>query len=348
MRMGTRTRMGAALSLAMACAAASGCAERAGSEELWDDAPEMRRQVLVQRWDTLWSIGGNAADTTLLRPFLVAADAGTVYVYDGLAKRVTAYASDGAVRWRFGRPGKGPDEFDKVRDMRLSADGGIDLLDPRNNRILRLTPGGTVRARVPLGAVGHAEQMVPVSAAEWVLMTPRPDAPFVTVDSAGRVRGTVPIHWAGFHRLDPLARQGMLAGRAGGWVFAFSFGDGWFRFRGTAPDTLVGRFVEHTPFPAVESVPVAGGRASRMDGYHACSACSVTLWDSTLYVHFGGYSDVAQRVVDLYGLGDGAYRGSWILPREARTIEVADGRLYALVENPFPELLALRPRRDER
>ena len=323
-----------------------GCRGRGGhGEELWSDSPPSGRSVLVSAWDTLWSVGGTSADTTLLRPFLLSSSPGRIYVYDGMAKRVTAYGADGSVQWRFGRAGKGPDEFDKVRDMRVSSDGGVDLLDPRNNRITRLRANGTVRDRIPLTQAGYADQMLPIGHDAFVLLTARPDVPFITIDATGAVRDSVSVPWNGFYRLEPLARQGLVAASGERWVFAFSFGDGWFPYRGLQSSGTPGRFVEHTAFPAVQAVPAQGGMAKQLKEYNACSACSVSLSGSTLYVHFGGYSDLAQRVVDLYDVEGGGYRGSWVLPSVARSIEVAGDRVYVLVEDPFPALLALSPRR---
>jgi hypothetical protein len=300
--------------------------------------------VLANQWDTLWSVGGNAPDTTLLRPFLLASNGDGVFVYDGVAKRVTAYGADGVVRWRFGRPGKGPDEFDKVRDMRGSRGGGVDLLDPRNNRILRLRSDGTVQARIPLSAIGHAEQMVPLGDTAFILLAEHPDSAFVVMDTLGSLRSRFSVAWAGFRRLEPLARQGSMATSGERWVLAFSFGDGWFAHRGVHPEQFLGRFVEHTSFPRVKAVSTALGTATQMEEYDACSACSVSIAGSTLYVHFGGYTPVAQRVVDLYDLNGGTYRGSWVLPSVATVVDVFDDRVYALAENPYPELLVLRPK----
>jgi hypothetical protein len=300
--------------------------------------------VLANQWDTVWSVGGTAPDTTLLRPFLLASTGNGVFVYDGVAKRVTAYAADGAVRWRFGRQGKGPDEFEKVRDMRVSRGGGVDLLDPRNNRIMRLNADGTVRGRIPLSAIGHAEQMVPLGDSAFVLLAEHPESAFVVMDTLGKLRERLTVAWDGFRRLESLARQGYMASSGGRWVFAFSFGDGWFACRGERPERYVGRFVEHTGFPKVKAVSTALGTAKQMDEYDACSACSISIAGSTLYVHFGGYTPVAQRVVDLYDLDRGTYRGSWVLPSVAKAVDVAGDRVYALTENPYPELIALRPR----
>jgi hypothetical protein len=309
---------------------------------LRSDSARAERRVVVARWDTLWHVGGES-DTVLLRPFLLAANNEGVFVYDGGARHVTAFAPGGEVRWRFGRAGHGPDEFEKVRDLRISEDGGIDLLDPDNNRILRLRGDGGVRGRVPLSAVGHAEQMVLAAPDQIVLLTYQKDSSFAVIDTAGNVRSRLTLPWRGFERLDVLARQGVLAAAEGRWVFAFSFGDGWFPYRGLRPGPFIGRFVEHTDFPGVRSVATANGQGTKMEEYNACSACSVSLWGGTLYVNFGGYSPQAQRVVDLYDVERGTYRGSWVLPKPAVALAVWGDRVYVLAEDPFPELLALRP-----
>jgi hypothetical protein len=326
----------------------SACTREADSRRsraLPPDSARAERRMVVTRWDTLWRVGGES-DTVLLRPFLLAASDEGVFVYDGGSRRVTAFAPGGVVRWRFGRAGHGPDEFEKVRDLRIGQDGGVDVLDPANNRILRLRGDGSVRGRVPLSAVGHAEQMVVAAPDQIVLLTYQQDSSFAVIDTAGQVRSRFTLPWRGFERLGVIARQGVLAAADGRWVFAFSFGDGWFPYRGLRPDSFVGRFVEHTEFPGVRTVETANGRGTKMEEYNACSACSVSMSGRTLYVSFGGYSPQAQRVVDLYGVGNGTYRGSWVLPKPAVALAVWGERVYILAEDPYPELLALRAKRE--
>ena len=316
--------------------AAAGCGPRGerGSQ------PVREREVIATAWDTLWSVGGTASDTLLLKPYLIAASRTGAYLYDGGSSRVLSFTPEGRLRWTFGGKGAGPNEFRGVRDVKVTESGESYLLDPRNARIVRLDTAGRVRTRIPLNTVGHAEQLAVLDSARIVLLTMDRARAFAIVDSAGSVRERFSLPWEGFAKLDQIARQGLIVpGRGGEWIFGFSMGDGWFRFDGAAPARSA-RYVEHTEFPEIASVP---GGGTKMAEYNACSACSASASDSTLYVHFGGYSRHRESVIDLYGLDDSRYRGSYVLPFKAVAIATAGDRVYALRDDPYPMLVALRP-----
>src|SRR5215216_6224220 len=161
------------------------------SDALWTEntAPRLERKFEPHGWDTLWTIGGTQGDSLLLNPFLLSASDSAVYLYDAGARRVLAFrATDGTLAWSFGRQGAGPDEFRGVRDLKAD-DHGVYVLDPRNNRIVRLGRDGSVGARVPLSQVGHAEQVAPLGNGEMVVLTMSAESAFAVIDEAGKVRG---------------------------------------------------------------------------------------------------------------------------------------------------------------
>lgn len=334
--------MNTKLVLALASLVACEPADQAGALLQSGRDSQRERTYAVAEWDTVWQVGGNAKDSTLFNPFLVAATRDIVYLYDAGVQRITALsAADGSIRWTFGSAGAGPDEFRGVRDIKALAGGGVAVLDPRNNRIVELDAAGAVRRRIPLESVGHAEQLVPIANDRFVLLTMAPDSAFAVLDAGGRVVDRIPLPWAGFAKLDPIARQGYLAGRGGRWVFGFSVGDGWFAFDDVSPRGFAGRYVEHTEFPELETT---GKGATQMAEYNSCSACSIAVSDSLVFVHFGGYGNTPGAVVDRFRFVDGKYLGSYQLPLRATVVEVDQDRVYALAEDPFPVLLALRPR----
>jgi hypothetical protein len=326
------------------CLLLAACGREAGAEHtLWESGLGSRQFALTE-WDTLWSRGGEA-DSVLLNPFLLSADGELLYVYDAGRDRVVSFdARDGSLRWTFGRQGAGPDEFRGVRDLKVDGRGGVYVLDARNNRIVHLSDGGTVLRRIPLDAVGHAEQMAPIGGGRVALLTMSPESPFVILDSMGGVEERFSLPWDGFTRLDQLARQGYIASRGERWAFGFSIGNGWFAFRGEEPEGEVGRYVEHTEFPGVTTTAVGEVQTTTLEDYNACSACSMAMSDSVLYVHFGGYTDHRRRIVDRYRLRDAAYLGSLRLPHEATVVEVGGERVFALYEDPYPGIVALRAR----
>ncbi|HET7230858.1 MAG TPA: PQQ-binding-like beta-propeller repeat protein [Longimicrobium sp.] len=330
------------LALVLACAVAAACGN--GDRAVAHGAAPAR-VVAVTRWDTLWSVGG-ARDSTLLNPFLLSATDSLVYVYDGGARRLVALsAATGAPVWRFGRQGSGPGEFRGVRDIKRAGDGGVLVLDPRNNRITHLDRGGAVVSRIPLDQVGHAEQMAPLPDGRMVLLTMSPESAFAVVGADGRVQRRFSLPWAGFAKLDPIARQGFVAATGGTWVYGFSVGDGWYAFNGDRPAHFVGRYAEHTDFPKMETTTEGDRSITHMEEYNACSGCSLSISGKTLVVHFGGYGNAPKRTLDRFDVSTGKYVDSYQLPIEAKAVEATGDHVYVLAEDPYPVLMALRPRR---
>jgi len=343
----TAGRSWGARAAVLACLAASAaCGPRGDSARqptLWKDTHQ-RRQFITQHWDTLWTVGGSEQDSLLLRPYLLSAAEGAVYVFDAAAKRVVAFGDDGKLRWTLGSNGAGPSEFRGARDLKASPEG-IFVLDPRNNRIARLGADGTWRGAVPLTAAGHAEQMAPLDGSGFVLLTMNPDSAFVEVDSSGSVLRRFSLPWEGFSRLDALARQGYIAAENGQWVFGFSIGDGWFAYDRARPSGEPRAYVEHTEFPEVAKEQAPQGASTKLTEYNACSACSMSMDGNTLNVHFGGYTGApGKRYLDRFNVRSGKYLGSYVLPASAQVVEVEGDRVYVLAEDPYPILLALRPR----
>jgi outer membrane protein assembly factor BamB len=332
------------LALLAACEAKNNRA----ADSLWatDSSPSDSRRLEATQWDTLWVAGGTAEDTLLLKPTLMSASDDLVYVYDSGSRALVAIdAANGRSAWRFGRNGAGPNEFRGVRDLKVVEDGGVYVLDPRNNRIVQLDRRGEVRSRIPLDRVGHAEQMAPLGGGRVAVLTMSPDSAFVIVDGAGHVQRRFSLPWRGFAALHPIARQGWIAASRGRWAFGFGIGDGWFAFRDTAPEAFVGRYIEHTEFPETTTRREGEVAVTQVAEYNACSACSLSLSGSTLYVHFGGYEGAPKATLDEYDVGTGRYLRSRRLPVQAMAVEVVGDRVYALAQDPYPVLLALSERK---
>lgn len=320
--------------------------DRDRETSLWTEADGQKRSITAERWDTLWTAGSGAGDSVLLNPRLLAASDSGLFVWDDGGHQVLAYGLDGRLRWRVGRKGSGPEEFKNVRDLKVMPDGGLLLLDPANSRVSRVGADGQVEGGVPLRGVGHAEQLGALPDGRVLLLTMDPQRPFVVVDSTGGIAARPAIPWRGYDALDPLARQGLIAGSGDGrrWVFGFGIGNGWFAFDGTEPRGFSGRYVEHTPFPVLEKKAEGNTVTTEMTGYNSCSGCSLSLSGDTMYVHFGGYSRDSKALLDRYDVNGGKYLGSYRLPFRADAVAVGPDRIYALVNDPYPAILALRPR----
>ena len=308
-----------------------------------DEAPN--RDIVAAAWDTVWQIGGSIEDTVLLRPRLITAVEGGIAFYDDDRHAVRRIDRAGEFAWEYGRRGGGPDEFEDVRDIKSLRDE-VFVLDPANRRITRLDENGRVLQRIPLGTVGHAEQMTPLPSGRIVLMTLDPEAPFVVIDREGTVRSPLSLPGPQYGELETLARQGwMTAARAGGvWAFAYSMGTGWTTYDGIEPVRKEAGYVESVPFPRIVASQRGNVRSATLASDAPCSACRVALADSTLWVLFGGRSPVRDRVIDRYRVSDARYVGSVLLPVEATEMAVGDDAVYLLAIEQAPTILALRPR----
>jgi hypothetical protein len=310
------------------------------------DAPKERR-VVASRWDTLWVAGGGLQDSVLLQPWRVAASHDRVYVYDGAAARVVAFSvRDGSVAWMAGRKGSGPGEFKRVRDVEVGPEGRPMLLDVGNARIVTLDGRGAVYRETRLQNVGYADQFAPLADGRTVLLTEHPDSALAVADTSGRIVQRLVVPWSEFAQLHPLVRQGTLASTAQGrWAFGFALGDGWFGFSGTRPAGGRRRYIEPADFPTVVEKREGGTVTTQLASYTPCSACSMAMDGTDLYVLFGGRTENRHAVLDRYDLRSGSYRESLLLPVKTSEAALAGGIVFILVDEPFPALLALRPRR---
>jgi hypothetical protein len=313
--------------------------------ELWDGSAPFSRRVDADAWDTAWAIGGGTEDTTLLRPRLVTPHSRGVYLFDDGREQVISLDLSGTRRWAVGGSGGGPNEFRMVRDIKVDQLGRAVVLDPGNQRIAVIDSAGHFVRRVPITAVGWAEQVLPLGDSRYLLATTDSMRPFVVLDSTGAVLDRVAIPWKPFASLDPLARQGVISPAGGDrWIYAFTMGDGWFVFNGTTPQGQPGRYVEHTDFPAVVQTRHGNSVTTQMEKYVPCSACTVSGADSVFYVHFGGYSPEQKRLIDRYAVSDRRYLGSYRLPAPASAVTVFGGRAYVLQSDTTTRLPALTPR----
>lgn len=311
---------------------------------LWEEPREpFRREVLETAWDTLWVVGGTLEDTVLQLPRQVHSTGDAVYVLDDGDQRILAFSRDGHPLWSFGGRGGGPDEFGALRDLKVGPDGSLFALDPKNARITVLSPEGEVVLRVPLRGIPHAEQFAPLGDGRFALVTSGAEQPIYVIDGEGTVIDREDLPWEGFARLPFLARQGFVASDGNAWAYLFGIGNGWFSFDGTDALAHTGRFVEHTRFPRIETRSGSGVRSERLVR-PSCSACSVAMRDGVVYVLFGGSGPDRMKLVDTYRWSDGEYLGTVRLPTGAAALGVGEDVLYVLRNNPFPTLLALRPR----
>ena len=162
-------------------------------------------------------------DTPGLHASLIRASPSGIWLADLRANRVALLGYDGVLRWTTGRTAAGPDEFGSIRDIRAVGDARLAVLDSRADRVTVLDDSGTVVSVVPLPALGHPEQLIPLADTGLIFVRLRPDTPLVWIDYQGRIRGHVAVPWSRFAELPALAAQLTIGGGGGGRGAALVF-----------------------------------------------------------------------------------------------------------------------------
>lgn len=304
------------------------------------------RHWTTATWDTVWTVGGELEDSLVMLPRLLRVAAGGPIIFDDGSNAVRAFRRDGTFRWVFGRTGSGPQEFRGVRDVATHPDGSLALVDPPNNRITVLNGSGQFVRSIPLDAVGHVETILYLPRTRgYIAQTMDPQQPLVHLDSTGRVmkRLEFPQELA---ELNPMARQGLLAGSGETWTFAFTMGPAWLRYDNTRFEAIE-PYIETLRFPEVISSRDGEFVTTKLADYHPCSACSITAVDGELQVLFGGHTGNRKALIDRYDLRSGDYLGSLLLPGPAYAIAGDGDMLFLLSADPIPRLVALRKAPDK-
>lgn len=196
---------------AVVLVAASACSDRSAL------------QGHLEPWDTLWIFHGTAEDTALLAPMWVATFRDGVVVGDGNEPRVTAFDSDGRVRWMYTpRTGDGPSEMRFAVDA-IESDEGLWVLAYPTRLVLLSDEGEFLRqVRITPDPPGLVRQMEPWSGDEAILIIGTSTARVSLSD--GQLAGDlVPIPWSrtppgdwnpdvGMSAASPLMAVGMTYG----------------------------------------------------------------------------------------------------------------------------------------
>jgi hypothetical protein len=316
---------------------------RAPTVSLWEPAnvPAEPRRILSERWDTVVRIRGAATDSVLrLARSIAFSDDGFVMLADR-PQRVLRLTRAGRLVWST------PDgQFVQARDMKVTGNGDVVVADAGTQQIVYLDgKTGAAKRAIPISAEERVEQIASLAGGHVVLFSPAANAPF-QVDSGTAMLGRPPFPWPDFTKLEPLARQGWLASdpRTGRWVFAFTYGNGFFGFERQTARTYKGRFAEHTEFPTLVIDSSKGVMRKRLS-HSTPSALAVMLADSVISVLFAGASPEKGRLIDRFSWRDGRYLGSYVLPTPLRTIAASPTEYAVITRDSVPAMFVLRPAR---
>lgn len=315
-----------AVTMLLACA---GCG--AGGDQT--AAPRTGRSFREVQARTAWTRGGTEFDTTLLAPLSLMADARNVYALDPAGNRVVAlHAADGSVAWTAGRAGSGPRGFRTPSALARSPLDEVLVADPTNNRITVLGREGEFRRTVPLHGIGHPLSLCPLADSSIVVsLLTTADFPVVRIARSGAVVQRFRLPWADLHDAAALAVQSEVTALPDGkgCMLALALGRGFARLeadRFGAPHA----YVEAMELPVPEWTELNGRPMQRLSKEQSAARGAFVVSDR-LIVPFGGTSDDAGRIEDVYDARSGQYLYTHRLPFWSARTALAGRRSYHLV-----------------
>lgn len=323
----------------------AGCGDAPGDATGWQgDRPE--RDIVDVTWDTMAHVRSGVADSLLFSASDLAVNEHGFWVGDVYGDRVAQFDWEGRLLGYVGGPGGGPGEIGRVHEIDVDDEGVLWILDPENTRITGFDRNGSLVDEVPLQGLDDAPRSFGVSGdgQTFMFMLESEQLEPVLLRRDGSVDWGTPIPVPDAGSAFGMALQGRVARHDGGWLFAFTSGDGLFRMRDLEPVGPRLRYPEAVPFPGIEqTVDQGGNRTSRTTRLteRNLAAVSVTTRGSDLYMVFFGESTNAGRLLDRYDLDRGRYLDTVLLPHPGRAA-VWDDRVVLARTNPQPEILVLR------
>lgn len=313
-----------------------------------DDVPRPERVVLDVLWDTLAHVRSGTADTLLYGVWSPAAGEDGFFVVDPYGARVARFAWDGSLRGYVGRRGGGPAEFGNVRDIDVDDTGTLWTLDVENVRVSGFDRDGVLVEEVPLSGLPQAPPSFGVNhdGSVFYFMVSEQELVPWAVERSGAATGGQAITVDDAEGAFSMALQGYVArtDTAGGWLYAFSMGDGFFPMRDVAREGPRVRYPELVPFPGIQrTVSVDRNTTTTTTGLteRRESAISIDTHDGVLYLTFAGEGPDAGRLLERYELATWSYIDSVRLPRPGY-VAIWEDRIVLAANNPEPEVLVLR------
>jgi hypothetical protein len=304
------------------------------------DHPSAGRKLVTLTSDTAW-IANVANGQMLYEPVSLAAADSTIFVLEWSGRQIVALnAHNGSVRWRAGRKGVGPGEFNNPYDLRPVEDGGVVVFDAPAKRLTRYSADGSINSIVPLSRIpGMARWMCALRDKRYLLGFMYSDTVMEVDEQGTAVKVSVQPWQLEDPRTDlnepPMYNDPKTHTCISTFVRALGFSR--YDASGFGP---VRPYVENLVMPYL--IRSASGRDSL--NVDVIGAYDAAIRRDTLWLLFGGVTDLSRRVVDLYSTESGRYLVSVRLPKEARAIAVTGNALVVIVEEEdgSKSVLALR------
>jgi len=306
------------------------------------------------KWDTLVTIGAPSAnDTMLLNPSQIVLWGSRIAALDWANKSVRVFSrATGHLLWKYERTGQGPGELTCISDGVITPASRLWVVDGcANRKVLELDTAGVLlreihpRALPPSGwdriAFVGRRALVTTQLADQALIWAEPDS--LTPEQVEALPW--PDSLDSSYRLDFDVAS---AGARGPVVLAYELGPAFVVLNGDS--VRVHPYIDRVHFM---KKPNPLRPASRPDSMRYAAITASIVGDEVFFL-FGGrprrreYPAKPTLLIDVYGL-TGAYRRSYLLPVDTRSMATEDGQVFWVIEMSeglYPEIMALRPRSD--
>jgi len=304
----------------------------------------LQRRIFAGEWEVRTIVAGRV-DSDLLNPSIPVVQGDAITVFDHGDFAVKSFRiSDGLLLWKFGRRGAGPGEFRGVTDMRVDSAGMLWVMDRDNNRITILTTAGTISREIPLSTSVWRLLLLPDGG--YVGYRATSGAPYlIRFGPAGQQQGSLSVP-AWVDQMDGMAKDAWATAAGGGFVLGLMRTGRLIHYAWPSLRPVEIQAVETAPAPREIVFSPAANVVGRKLGPDAVTVIRrLSTVGSSLYVHIGGTTSQAGRLIDAYDLTDGRYRGTHLLPRPARAA-VATAQGFVVLETDFlPTLYLVTPKR---
>lgn len=258
---------------------------------------------------------------------------------------VRAFLADGTPAWTFGRHGEGPGEFIFMQDIEVSPEGEVLVLDREVGRAT-IIDGRTGDMVTDFPVPAGASQILPSSGSGRVLVAPqsgKDETLWLSISEEGRVLESADMPVACGSNLACEHQTTVTGGLGAAITFRWSS-----KMVFLNPDGSVRQVTEGFGSPAFPDVNTEDVTPPPELGFTAMRVTKVV--PDAVELTFGLTADGAhlltlaasqtvepRRVVDVYAVATGDYRGSFLFPNDLEGLAIlSDGRLATLDLEFFP------------